>query len=63
MINNKPAKNIHNFYPGKRENILKIAVEEYINKGDKKALRNYMVGFLFNQISAKEGIILFRHKF
>ena len=62
MTNNKPVKNIENFYPRKEGNILKAAVKEYITKGYKKVLRNYIVGFLFNQMSAKEGIKSFGDK-
>ena len=62
MSNNKPVKNINNFHPGKGGNILKKAVKECIENKDRKVLKNYIIRFLFNQMSAKEGIKSFGNK-
>ena len=40
MTNNKPVKNIENFYPEKGGIILEVEVQKYVTKEDKKVFRN-----------------------
>ena len=48
LITNGPVKNIKNYKPGKGSKSLKKAVKECVKNKDRKALRNFMIGFLFN---------------